>query len=335
MKAWLTLQEGPGAGPSYALDPFQKPVFSIGRSSGCDVVLKDRRASRHHCDIRWNGHRWEVIDRGSTNGTCVNGMQIHRPYELQPGDRITLGETTMILGELSSQPAAPIRAEEMPGQAWWSPQVAQPAPYPAEGLAMAPVEARRPASTAATVAYWLVQALVAAAVVCLAAGAFLPWLRVSGSLSQDLEPLLQGIANIVSILSGPNSMLNMTQEIGGLEGYGKLTLAIAVISLLAMVVDLFFYRRSAVPGIVYLVSGLLATGAIAFDLINYYRFYDQMKDLSLLFGVRLEQVVQVFDKFLDVQITPMIGLLLTGAGLVLLLVGGIGRLGVGLLSRGR
>jgi hypothetical protein len=344
MKAWLIVREGPGAGLDYRLDPFEKRAFSVGRSSDCDIVMLDQRASRHHCDIRWNGHGWEVLDCGSTNGTYVNGMQIHRPCELRIGDRVTLGETTMVLAGFSRQPAAPpqslspgdpVRAGEGAVGPRQPAQPPQPAPHRAGRAAPRQVEGLRPASTATAVAFWLIQLLITAAVVCLAAGAFLPWLQVSGSLSQDLEPLLQGIANIVSILSGPDSMLNMTQEIGGLEGYGKLTLAVAVMSLVAFVLDIFFHRRSPAPGIVYLVSGLVATGAIAFDLINYYRFYDQMKDLSLLFGIRLEQVVQVFDRFLDVQITPMIGLVLTGAGLALLLLGGIGRLGLALFVRNR
>ena len=63
---------------------------------------------------------------------------------------------------------------------------------------------------------------------------------------------------------------------------------------------------------------LVASGAMGFDLINYYRYYEELKDLSLLFGVQLQEVVQVFDQFIDVQVTPMIGLYLTAAGLLLL-----------------
>ena len=172
-----------------------------------------------------------------------------------------------------------------------------------------------------------------AAVLCLATGAFLPWLKITGSLSQDLQPLIQGIADIVATLSGPNSMFNISQEIGGLEGYGKLTLAIAVVSMIALVVDIFFFRKSVVPGIVYLVSGLIAAGAIGFDLINYYRYYEQLSDLTLLFGIQLSDVVQVLEHLIEIEITPMIGLPLTIAGLLLLLLGGLGRLIVALLHR--
>ena len=129
-------------------------------------------------------------------------------------------------------------------------------------------------------------------------------------------------------------MFNVSQQIGGLDGYGRLTLGIAALSTLALAVDIFVYR-SAIPGIVYLVAGIVATGAIGFDLVNYYRYYDQLQDLTLLLGIQLADVVQVFDQFIDLQIRPMIGLYLTGAGLVLLLIAGVGRLVIAALARSR
>jgi hypothetical protein len=170
-------------------------------------------------------------------------------------------------------------------------------------------------------------------VICLAAGAFLPWIEITGSLSRDLQPLVQGIADLIASLSGQDSLLHVSQRIGGLEGYGKLTLGIAVLSALALVVDIFFYRRSVVPAVVYLGTAIVSIGAMGFDLANYYRYYQEMQNLSLLFGIRLGEVVQVFDHFLEMKATPMAGLFLTGAGLLLLLGGGIGRLVVALLGR--
>jgi hypothetical protein len=352
MKAWLVLQEGPGAGYAYPLDPFKQAVVTVGRSSECDVALGDQRASRHHGDIRWNGRHWEIVDRGSTNGTYVNGMQVHQAYDLRLGDRITIGETTLVLREFTGQAATPARqagparrrgpTEEGraigqagaggkstgskayltgPGDEGQRLQQAGAGAVPDEG-----------GGGWLGVTRWLTQGVAAVAVVCLASGAFLPWLKITGSLSQDLEPLIQGLANVIATLSGPNSMFNVTQEIGGLEGYGKLTLAIAVVSLVALVVDVFLARRSMVAGVVYLVSGLVAGGAIGFDLINYYRFYNQIQSLTLLLGVRLTDVIELFDRFIELKVTPMVGLLLTAIGLVLLLVAGAGRLVVGLVG---
>jgi hypothetical protein len=336
MRALLVVQAGPGAGTSFALDPREQPVFSVGRSSRCKVCLSDQRASRHHLDVRWNGRAWEVTDQGSTNGTFVNGVQIHGVHQLQPGDHITLGETTMLWQELSSYPVSPpvSRRDELLAQGLGPEDRARReyGPSPRSPSKTAEKDRTRPAFVAA---YWVIQALVAGSIVCLGAGAFLPWLQVTGSLAQDLQPLLQGLADVVASLSGQESILNVSRQIGGLEGYGKLTLLVALVSTIALLVDVFSRRRSVIPGIVYLLTSLMAGGAVAFDLVNYYRFYGQMQDLTLLFGVRLEQVVEVFDQFLDVSVTPMIGLNLTGLGLLLLLVGAVGRLGLVFFDRGR
>jgi sRNA-binding regulator protein Hfq len=103
--------------------------------------------------------------------------------------------------------------------------------------------------------------------------------------------------------------------------------------MITLVVDIFVYRKSVIPGIIYLVTGVVAIGAIGLDLINYYRFYEDMQSLGLLFGVQLADVIQVFDQFVDLEITPMIGLPLTAVGLVLLLIAGASRLVVSLVSR--
>jgi hypothetical protein len=327
MKAKLVLQEGPGAGRWFPLDPSKQVLLSAGRAADCNIVLADHRSSRHHADFRWNGRQWEVVDRGSTNGTYVNGMQVHQPYDLRLGDRITIGETTLV-----------VRDWETPGDG--------PAARPRESAPAAPSgarpAARRPAAEPAPLghasagilaAYWLAQALIAAAVVSLASGAFLPWLQVTGSLSQDMEPLVKSLTDIISSIMG-SDFLFVTQKISGLEGYGKLTLGIAVIALIVLVVDIFVYQKSVVPGILYTIAGLLAAGAMAADLKNLYDIYNQVQAASLLFGIRLSDVIEIFDKFIKVEVTALPGLYLTGAGLGLLLVGGLGRLAVGLLQRG-
>jgi hypothetical protein len=252
------------------------------------------------------------MDRGSTNGTYVNGMQVHGPYDLRFGDRITIGETTLVIRE-RTQPSTQPRAAAPPRI---SPR--QPA--------------RRRASTGIGVMFWLAQVLVGAAVVCLASGAFLPWLKVTGSLSQDMEPIIQDITEIISSIMG-SDFLFVTQEISGLEGYGKLTLGVAVVAAIVLVVDVFFYRESVAAGIVYLISGLLAAGAMAADLKNLYDIYNQVQAVSLLFGIKLSDVIEVFDEFIKVEVMPLPGLYLTGLGLVVLLVAGFSRLLVSFLER--
>jgi pSer/pThr/pTyr-binding forkhead associated (FHA) protein len=319
------------AGRSYPLDPSRQRLLSAGRSADCNIVLDDHRASRYHADFRWNGRQWEVADRGSTNGTYVNGMQVHQPYDLRFGDRITIGETTLVVREWEAPLAEPRAPARPKGTAPVAPPRDRPIQPLARQLAAEPVPWAR-ASTGTLVAFWLSQALIAASIVSLASGAFLPWLQVTGSLSQDMEPLVKSITGIISSIMGPD-FLFVTQKISGLEGYGKLTLGVAVIALIVLVVDIFFYRKSVVPGVVYTIAGLLAAGAMAADLKNLYDIYRQVQSASLLFGIKLSDVIDIFDQFIQVEVTPLPGLYLTAAGLGLLLVGGLGRLAVGLLER--
>ncbi|HLJ67637.1 MAG TPA: DUF3662 and FHA domain-containing protein [Chloroflexota bacterium] len=74
-------------GKSYAV--LRSPT-SIGRRPDNDIVLADKRVSRHHADLLQQGGRWMVRDNGSTNGTAVNGKVI-REAVLGPGDTISLG----------------------------------------------------------------------------------------------------------------------------------------------------------------------------------------------------------------------------------------------------
>jgi hypothetical protein len=342
MRASLVFQEGPGAGQTYTLDPTRQPVLSVGRSSECDVVLTDHRASRHHADFRWNGREWEIRDRGSTNGTYVNGMQVHQPYELRLGDRVTIGETTMVLREAPGQARAPAEAARQvvrtverpvvptPGRA--APDAgSQVAPQSAPGAARGTVRS----SQGVGVPFWIVQVLATLAVVCLAAGALLPWFEITGSVSSDLEPLFQGLANLVASLSGQDSIFNLSMRVGGLQGYGRLTLAIAAISTIALVVDIFFYRKSAAPGVVYLLSGAVATGAVGFDILNYLQHIERLRDLTVLFGIQLVDVVEFITQYIEFDIRLLNGIYLTAAGLVLLLLAGVGRILVAVLQRER
>jgi hypothetical protein len=322
MKAKLVVQEGRGAGRWFSLDPSRQVLLSVGRSGDCNIVLDDHRASRYHADIRWTGSQWMVMDRGSTNGTYVNGMQVHGPYDLRPGDRLTIGETTLVMRE-EEGPGGGVGAVYTPGERPPRPRAPRP---------MVEAAPARQNLAGAALALWLSQALIAASIVALASGAFLPWLEVTGSLSQDMEPLIKGISDIISSIMGPD-FLFVTQTVSGLEGYGKLTLGIAVLVLVVLVVDVFFHHKSVVPGIVYTIAGLLTLGAMAADLKNLYDVYNQVQAASLLFGIRLSDVIEVFDKFIEVKVIPQPGLYLTGIGLGLLLIGGLGRLAVALLER--
>jgi hypothetical protein len=62
----------------------------LGRLPDNDVVLNDKRVSRHHAEVVQRDGRWLVRDAGSTNGTAVNG-KILKEAVLRGGDVISLG----------------------------------------------------------------------------------------------------------------------------------------------------------------------------------------------------------------------------------------------------
>lgn len=66
-------------------------LATVGRQSDCRVVIDDHNVSRIHAEIRRTTNGWVVIDRGSTNGTKVNGEKIVTGRLLVNGDTITFG----------------------------------------------------------------------------------------------------------------------------------------------------------------------------------------------------------------------------------------------------
>ncbi len=66
----------------------------IGRAATCTIPIKDPNLSREHCEIRLTGSVATALDRGSMNGTVVNGIRIQE-HRLEPGDKITIGHLTI------------------------------------------------------------------------------------------------------------------------------------------------------------------------------------------------------------------------------------------------
>lgn len=67
----------------------------IGRSSHADVRLDDHYISRVHCEISELNNTLVVRDLGSKHGTFVNGVKVADQAHLLPGDRLTIGLTSL------------------------------------------------------------------------------------------------------------------------------------------------------------------------------------------------------------------------------------------------
>ena len=88
----------------------------IGRARETDIVVDDRRVSRHHAELRWQPDTQKFLyrDLDSTGGTKLNGYPIQQ-CTLEAGDILSLGGVEIIYGEefalQSTRANAPINAD--------------------------------------------------------------------------------------------------------------------------------------------------------------------------------------------------------------------------------
>ncbi len=78
-----------------ALRRFEQSVVTVGRHPSSDLQFdpdKDLDVSTRHAEIREQNGQYTIVDRGSTNGTFVNGGRIPGELVLNDGDQISFGE---------------------------------------------------------------------------------------------------------------------------------------------------------------------------------------------------------------------------------------------------
>ena len=89
------LVSGPDTGGEQRTYDLVTPVTLLGRGTDCDLRLVDPGVSRHHAELRVENDQVVLVDRGSTNGTFVNGQPVRRVV-LVDGTQVTLGRTTLV-----------------------------------------------------------------------------------------------------------------------------------------------------------------------------------------------------------------------------------------------
>jgi FHA domain-containing protein len=89
------LVSGPDTGGEQRTYDLVTPVTLLGRGTDCDLRLVDPGVSRHHAELRVENDQVILVDRGSTNGTFVNGQPVRRVV-LTDGTQVTLGRTTLV-----------------------------------------------------------------------------------------------------------------------------------------------------------------------------------------------------------------------------------------------
>jgi len=82
--------------------------FIIGRGEGCHLRPKSDLISRQHCTIVIGDQKVTVVD-GSKNGTFVNEERVDGQREVQPGDKLRLGnlQFEIVIGTTLAAPKKP------------------------------------------------------------------------------------------------------------------------------------------------------------------------------------------------------------------------------------
>jgi signal transduction histidine kinase len=88
----LIVIKGADEGKQFELSGAQ---LSIGRDAANKVRLHDTEVSRRHAELHRVADGYRVLDRGSANGTFVNGRQVS-DVQLQPGDQVQVGQTVLV-----------------------------------------------------------------------------------------------------------------------------------------------------------------------------------------------------------------------------------------------
>jgi len=92
--------------------------MTIGRSSECDIVIRDSSVSRRHAGLAWKEGRLLVTHLSATNPTLVNGVPVPHgePVELTTADKLQIGAAHLEVmlwnagGDDLTKPHAPPRS---------------------------------------------------------------------------------------------------------------------------------------------------------------------------------------------------------------------------------
>ncbi|NOY25502.1 MAG: GAF domain-containing protein [Oligoflexia bacterium] len=92
--------------------PLRKPLVSIGRKEGNDVVLQDPTVGATHANILRQGNRHSLSVVGRGNDVYVNG-RIAQRAQLSPGDRLLIGRFELTLNDGEPPEKTPSHAEQL------------------------------------------------------------------------------------------------------------------------------------------------------------------------------------------------------------------------------
>ncbi len=91
--ARLVVESGVDGGMIF---PLSVPLVSVGRSISNSIQIIDRKISRRHAEVSLRDGKYFFHDLDSKNGSFINENPITKDTLLKNGDRIKVGETTLI-----------------------------------------------------------------------------------------------------------------------------------------------------------------------------------------------------------------------------------------------
>ncbi|MEY3481234.1 MAG: hypothetical protein RIQ71_2009 [Verrucomicrobiota bacterium] len=79
--------------------------LTVGRLGDNDVQLDEGSVSSHHAEVVLRDSEGVLVDKGSTNGTFLNGEQVTGEAALKEGDEIYFGNVRAVFMEPVAAPA--------------------------------------------------------------------------------------------------------------------------------------------------------------------------------------------------------------------------------------
>ena len=93
----------------------ERDRYGLGRTLANELCFPEVSGlSREHLVFERTGANWILRDLGSTNGTLVNGTPVKAPHVLEPNDRVTAGQLTVIFSETVPSPPQTVIFIEKP-----------------------------------------------------------------------------------------------------------------------------------------------------------------------------------------------------------------------------
>jgi serine/threonine protein kinase len=113
MQAYLRVTAGPDAGRTF--DLIQGIPMVIGRGEKSNTRLTDATVSRLHCELKWEGHTFTLVDLGTVGGTIVAGQKIQE-HALRHDEEFQIGGTRLKLHTTGIPDAQTLVAAQKPAR---------------------------------------------------------------------------------------------------------------------------------------------------------------------------------------------------------------------------